>query len=138
MSTFLEIMGTLSLKDVPEVWIILSRLEAALIPDCGGCGLQIGDPAEGVIPAKFDFSGELSGTGCTKIENDLDALSELTAQAAYLTVGWDNIREKQFFGPPEDVGVLKSRLALEQIGELKKELLPQDIPQAIELLQTNS
>ena len=137
MSTFLEVMGELKLRDTFDARAILSRLEEALIPDCGGHGLQIGDPSEGVIVAKFDFAGELSGTGCTKTESDLAALSGHTVQAAYLTIGWDNIREEYFFGPPDDVVALKSQMALEQIRELKKKISPEDMLKALALFQTN-
>ena len=131
MSTFLEIMGELRLRDIPEVWAILARLEEALIPDCG---LQIGEAAGDTMTATFDFAVECGGPGGTRIEKALDALSEHTTVAAYLTVGWDNIREKQYFGPPEEAAALKSRLALEEIIRLREDLLPADRIKAANLL----
>lgn len=134
MSTFLEIMGTLTLRDTPEVWMILARLEQSLFADYNSSGLNMDVSAEGQIKATFDYAGECSGTAVTTIENDLDTLSADTVEANYLTIGWDNIRDRQFFGPPDEVRQLKSQLALVEIQRLQADLVPADRHLAAERL----
>ena len=134
MSTFLEIVGRLTLRDDPRVWILLARLEKELVCDVAERGFTIDIPEDCGIIADFDFAGECGGVSGTAIEQDLAALSDYTLQATCLMVGWDNIREKQFFGPPGEIVVLKSRLALEEIGRLRAELLPSDRIKAADLL----
>lgn len=134
MSTYLEIMGELRLQDAPELWLILARLEKELANDLACSGLKIDITGDNCIVATFDFAGECGGISGTAIENDLARLSDYTLQATCLMIGWDNIRERQFFGPAEEVTALKSRLALDEIIRLREALLAEDRLRAADIL----
>ncbi len=136
MSTFLEIMGTLELRDSAQTWEVLCRLERELFTEYGRSGLRAEVSASGNIVAVFDFAGECGGTSGTAIENDLKLLNPQVVRATYLIVGWDNIRERQFYGAAPEVASLRSRLAVQEISTLGRELLPEDALEAIRAILT--